>query len=57
MQRERVEKTKSQARREELQRDAEAKKLDMADVLADIDVALQGIDQSLAENYVQRGGE
>jgi len=35
----------------------EVKKMDTADLLAEIDVALQGIDQNLAANYIQHGGE
>ncbi len=46
-----------QAKRSEETPEPSSKKMDMHAVLADIDVALEGIDQAFAENYIQKGGE
>ncbi len=51
------EQTKKQSKRTEEVPEPQVKKMDTAELLAEIDVALEGIDQELAVNYVQHGGQ
>ena len=44
-------------KKQETVEELKAKQVETDAMLADIDAALEGIDQALAENYVQQGGE
>ena len=54
--REHVQATKTRKRSEEVA-ESQPKKMDTTDLLAEIDVALEGIDEAFATNYLQKGGE
>lgn len=56
MKREQVQRSKSK-RVEEQPETKPVKGLDTDDLLAEIDEALQGVDEQLATNYIQQGGE